>query len=359
MNYHSYTASELAADPYFVQWIKHPDTQSQKFWSDWLIQHPGKRKTVEEARHQVLLMKFSWDPATNERVEALWQKISTTNRTSREAADLGHSTSVGQTRNLWQSWMKVAASVAAVALLSALLIFTLKPLEVGEIVKHQRSSEAGEMVRYETIGGEIKEIILPDGSEVVLNANSTLMLPRQWEQEREVWLSGEAFFTVKKFPVRIEGKERMVKFTVHTSSLQVQVLGTEFNVSDRDQKAVVVLNSGSIQLQLPSDSTIMMVPGELASFENGKQKIVKKAVKPEVYSSWKNSEWILDNLTLEELASKIETRYSVQVEIRNKKEGKGSVSGVVPTENLDILLAALATTLEVEVTRKDNKVIIE
>src|SRR5690606_15777064 len=104
--------------------------------------------------------------------------------------------------------------------------------------------------------GETRKINLPDGSLVVLNANSELKYESNWQQApmREVWLQGEAFFEVVK---TTEEKQ----FIVHTGSLDVEVLGTQFNVHNRHQKVQVVLSSGKVKLQpLERQESLLMNP---------------------------------------------------------------------------------------------------
>src|SRR5579872_616700 len=85
--------------------------------------------------------------------------------------------------------------------------------------------------------GEIKSVLLPDSSVVTLNANSTMRIPEQWTEAsgRQVWLEGEAYFQVQKKPATAE------KFVVHTKEVDVEVLGTKFNVNARRERAVVSL----------------------------------------------------------------------------------------------------------------------
>jgi transmembrane sensor len=355
MHYESYTASDFAADEYFVRWVKQPDYGSDKFWSGWLLEHPENKETVEEARYLIEQVQFAWEPDTEDRADALWQRISATNRAA-QATEKPAVVTRGENR---PSWSKIAASVALLVLLSALFLLNYRHRDTIETSQNKSLAEIDRQINYQTGAGELKQIILPDRSEVVLNANSTLSIPPQWGAERKVWLSGEAYFSVKKLASVTDGQKTMAKFTVVTPSLRVQVIGTAFNVSERNQKAVVVLNSGSIQLKLPSDSTILMEPGELIAYEPAEQRLEKKEVKPETYSAWKNSEWILDNQNLTQVAARIEETFNVEVEIRNQEHSRGGISGVVPTENLDILLEALATTLKVKVIRSENKIIIE
>jgi ferric-dicitrate binding protein FerR (iron transport regulator) len=251
-------------------------------------------------------------------------------------------------RTLWSSvssWQKIAASLIGILIVSTLIFFFYR----------------SQPIEYRTAFGEKQEIILPDSSRVILNANSTLTVNEQWGAEREVWLEGEAFFSVRKKKITNGEKGAdYLKFTVHTNTMDVHVLGTEFNVSDRRQNTVVVLNSGKIQLGLPNKKeNIIMKPGDLVEMEGKEQKLTRKIVDPRVYNAWTNNEWILNDLTLREVALKIEETYGVKVEIKNKSKRDHVLAGVVPTDNLNVLLKVLSTTLNIKITQHKNQIIIQ
>ncbi|MBK8505327.1 MAG: FecR domain-containing protein [Saprospiraceae bacterium] len=95
--------------------------------------------------------------------------------------------------------------------------------------------------------GERQKIVLPDGSAVDLNANSSLRLGSQWvEGIQEVWLEGEAYFEVEK------NLSKGVKFTVHTNGPDVEVVGTHFNVDSRKEETRIYLEEGKVCLILKS-----------------------------------------------------------------------------------------------------------
>ena len=104
---------------------------------------------------------------------------------------------------------------------------------------------------YKTDFAQIKHITLPDGSKVTLNANSELKLSLDWSDkgDRQVWLDGEAYFEVEKKPATHQ------KFVVHTKDIDVEVLGTKFNVNTRHEKAIVSLEEGKIKLSLHDKSS--------------------------------------------------------------------------------------------------------
>src|SRR5690606_10326257 len=115
---------------------------------------------------------------------------------------------------------------------------------------------------YLTSYGEIIEVILPDSSHVVMNGNSTMTMAKNWysDRPREVYLDGETIFSVRK------SKDHQ-KFIVHTSDdFNVEVLGTEFNVFARESKTRVVLNSGTVQLNINQSSLsdqVKLSPGDM------------------------------------------------------------------------------------------------
>lgn len=107
-----------------------------------------------------------------------------------------------------------------------------------------------ETIRYETAYGQLRVIVLPDSSRVTLNGNSTLRYQADWEalpigNTREVWLEGEGFFEVTEV---VLSAQSMAKFVVHTPQLDVEVVGTKFNVTNRRHQTQVVLSSGQVKL---------------------------------------------------------------------------------------------------------------
>jgi transmembrane sensor len=338
MNYENYSPHELAADESFIRWVK--GQGDQLFWDQWLLHHAEKKAVVEEARQLVLMIQFQQDPQAQQRVDALWERIKASNQVSVSLP------AEASPRPWWRTWQQLAAVLVVGLLVTALWYFAV----------YDRHT-----IEYQTAAGETREIRLPDGSTVMLNANSSLSFRDDWEDDREVWLKGEAFFSVKKKPVvNTSPANAMAKFTVHTPWVHVQVLGTEFNVSERRRQTVVVLQSGKIQLNLPSENQhITMEPGDLVAFSDRERKLTRQEVNPAVYSAWTHQEWILDNLSLAEVAAKIEETYGLQVIIKNTENTGALVDGVVPTDNLDNLLKALSTAFEVKITRNKNQILIE
>jgi ferric-dicitrate binding protein FerR (iron transport regulator) len=215
--------------------------------------------------------------------------------------------------------------------------------------------------RLSTNYGETKEVMLPDGSTVVLNANSNIRFDSEWEsgEQREVWLTGEAFFSVRK---KSEANTP-IKFVVHTQDLQVEVLGTEFTVSKRDLSTRVTLNSGKIKLGLNArkeTEPILMEPGEQVVFSSEKEQLVQTRVKPELYSSWARQVWILENTPLDRVAQMIEETFGMKVIIKAESGiAQEKMTGVVPIKNIDEMLEALSTVYQLKITKQGDTIIFK
>ncbi|RSC95562.1 FecR family protein [Tenacibaculum singaporense] len=115
-------------------------------------------------------------------------------------------------------------------------------------------------VNFSTQYAETKTFNLPDESEVILNANSTVSFNKKdWKNSRDIQLKGEAFFKVKK------GKS----FTVNTSVGKVTVLGTQFNVKERKNYFEVKTYEGLVSVDY-NNSLIKLAKGKIFKVVNGK-----------------------------------------------------------------------------------------
>ncbi|REH56577.1 FecR family protein [Tenacibaculum gallaicum] len=115
-------------------------------------------------------------------------------------------------------------------------------------------------VNFSTQYAETKTFNLPDESEVILNANSTVSFNKKdWKNSRDIQLKGEAFFKVKK------GKS----FTVNTSVGKITVLGTQFNVKERNNYFEVKTYEGLVSVNY-NNSLIKLAKRKIFKVINGK-----------------------------------------------------------------------------------------
>jgi len=239
------------------------------------------------------------------------------------------------------SWYAVAAVVSGLIFLATLALLFVP-----------QSSP----VLYETAFGETKSIHLPDGSRVTLNANSSLKLTDDFNDDRQLWLKGEAFFEVQE--VREKDGTDFIKFTVHTDRLDVEVLGTSFNVQDYQQKTQVVLESGKVRLKSANQQEMTMLPGELAEITEGKSRIKKIEVNPELYTSWKENKLYCDDTPLSEIADLISFRFGKEVVFQQDDLGDINITGTLPLQDLSLLSKILQETLKIKIQAYETKIVI-
>lgn len=212
---------------------------------------------------------------------------------------------------------------------------------------------ANQGITYETKYGEKKEIILPDNSKVILNGNSCLTISHSWnsESKREVWLKGEAFFSV--FHTKNNND-----FIVYTSdNFNIQVLGTEFNVVNRQNVTKVALERGHIQLNFSEkgkDSKLSMIPGELVEFNEKSAFLIKKETRVQNITSWKSTFMVFEQSTMEDVAEMLRDTYGLTLIVSDPSIMDHRITGTVPNQNLDLFLKGLMEILEVKITREEN-----
>ena len=209
--------------------------------------------------------------------------------------------------------------------------------------------------------GEIKSIILPDSSIVTLNANSSIRIPEEWTEAtgRQVWLEGEAYFQVQKKPASV------AKFVVHARQLDVEVLGTKFDVNVRRQVAVVALEEGKVRLSVHvSDSAVLekrapfvMRPGEVVMIDGAKAKINEEKDVTN-HSGWKQHEFHFDNTLLKDIADMIQDTYGYKMEVADTSMLQMAISGDVRIGNIDEMVKVLKGTSGYTFNIKDKTIYV-
>jgi transmembrane sensor len=210
---------------------------------------------------------------------------------------------------------------------------------------------------HKTAYGEVRSILLPDGSSVILNGNSMLTYQGNWDakSERIVKIEGEAFFSV----VHTKTHQRFIVQT--DDEFSIEVLGTKFNVLHRRGKAEVVLNEGKVKVNVRKNDSlqhITMKPGESVAYEKNTKAVERIKVKAENKSSWKNSKLVLDNTSMAEVIGRIEETYGVTIQVDDPKLLELKLWGTVPCYSLDNLLKGIETSFNLRMSKKGNHITI-
>ena len=339
MNYSEYQVADFATDDFFIQWVKNTTAANEAFWTGWLAQHPQKQEIIEEARLLVEMLSGDEDAMQDWELEEVWQNL---NEERRNAEIPARNKARILPIKFWQQrGTLVAAAIGIFLLVASGIFFFLQDIPAME---------------YATRYGEKRTIQLPDSSVVVLNANSKLTVPAKWasSKPREVKLKGEAYFSVTH-------KLNQQQFIVHTADgLQVEVLGTEFNVSDRGSKRQVVLTSGKVRLHLAGTTKkqqVLMKPGELVTVTE-KGDYTQKTINPELYTAWKDNKLIFYQTSLREIATMLEANYGYEVIMQDSSLANQRITAYLEAGSLNDILVTLSETLDIRITQQQQKIIM-
>ncbi|WP_428662330.1 FecR family protein [Runella sp.] len=206
---------------------------------------------------------------------------------------------------------------------------------------------------YETSYGELLTIHLPDESRVILNANSILKVPRFGfgSNSREVFLKGEAEFSVKHLP-------NHGRFIVRTpDQLEVKVLGTEFMVYSRARGSKVVLNKGKVQLRSLKDRTIkplIITTGDVVTISSQGRLLLRHHQPVALHAGWKEHRFTFQNTSVSEIAYQLTERFGTQIVIADSALAKRTLGGTFKAESAEKFLQVIADLLEVRVIPNDT-----
>lgn len=201
--------------------------------------------------------------------------------------------------------MREFAKIAAIFMLSfGLFYFFDKAQKQKEekIVMHTLHVPAGQRA----------ELTLADGTNVWLNAKTTLTFPNRFSgTNREVELDGEAYFTVKHDPENL--------FIVNTEKYAIKVLGTEFNVSSyrSNQMFETSLLKGSVEISsLQSEETMRLSPDHMAYLKDGK--LHQRYINDYEHFLWRKGLICFVNERMETIVSKLQLYYDIKIIVKNK-----------------------------------------
>lgn len=223
-------------------------------------------------------------------------------------------------------FLRIASSVAAVALLCFVSWTTYMYMQPAEIL--MASTQA-----------EIKLVQLPDGTEVTLNRYSSLSYPKAFKKKnREVQLQGGAYFAV--------AKDKKHPFIVQADAVNVQVLGTEFNVEAyaKDELVRTVLYQGSVAVSGGGEEhALVLVPGERAVYSRLTGDMLKETVShPADELAWQKGNFVFNNLTLKEISRQLSNAFGADIELSDSLlEQRKMTARFIHDETLDEILALL------------------
>jgi len=288
-------------DEFIGRWIADElSSDEHREFSEWIQAHPQEKEFFEDLKHL-------WHESANISLqkglsaEKRWDEI------SRQVYLHPKSKSIRFTPG---AWWKISAAAAIVMML------------IGSYVWWS----VLQVVTITALRGERMATLLPDGSEVNLNAESTLRYnKRVWSEKRAVRFEGEGFFNVAPG----------APFSVQSSFVTTEVLGTSFNVKARGNKVEVACVTGKVRVASHqiAHAPVILTPG-LESI------IIKDSPPsaPEKFNLDEKTGWIsgilyFQSAPLTEVFAEIERQAGVQLQIKTNLQDL-TFTGRIETANL-------------------------
>ncbi len=208
--------------------------------------------------------------------------------------------------------------------------------------------------------GQKSQITLIDGTKVWLNSDTKIKYPATFStKQRDVYLEGEAFFEVSK--------NAHHPFVVHTSKLDVKVLGTKFNVKAyRDEEQIETsLFEGRVNLIVPETGKKKiqeekeLIPGQTLVFNKSENKLQEGKFPKEEIDGWKNNRLIFKDDTFNNLVKKVERWYDVKVVYDEKLFNDRRLTvELFEGERFERLMQIISLTLSVDYKYEKGEIIL-
>jgi len=199
---------------------------------------------------------------------------------------------------------------------------------------------------------EHKNITLPDGSEVILNAGSYLRYPTKFSQEsRLVEINGEAFFDIQKDSKR--------PFIVRTDGIDVKVLGTSFNVKayEKDEQLMVSVQTGKVQVDMP-EAMMRLLPNEQMILDKYNGEFQKRNEDIKRVKSWIHGGLYFNRTPIKSVALELERMYDCRIELKEGIVFDEFIYGEHDNKSLESVLKSIEYTTNIKYVKEGKRYLL-
>lgn len=327
---------DFLANESFKSWVLHPTLELDEFWHHWMNTNPDKKEMLLMAKDVATKLRFNeYQPESGSKERILRNiRLETGSRNQPK-------------KNIFMNdWLKIAASIfLAVALGTIAYFMSIRDNKTEQIASI-------EMIIKENPLGVRTQHTLPDGSIVHLNAGSKLEYPSTFQQDREISLSGEAYFEVVSDSLR--------PFKVITDGLKVAVLGTKFNVISIDEVQLVALLEGSVEVQDHSyENQVILTPGNQAVLDPATNRITTNPFDEALLFGWTKGKLVFRDASFDQVVDRLSRWYGVTVSVTNPTNiPDWSYTGSFTNESLETVLLNMSIVREFEYQITKDSVLI-
>lgn len=308
MDYTKFTVEDFASDEFFLRWVLDRDPEAEKFWSIFILTHPQLEYTIDQARTLVLNIGTAEGRKNNPaKVEAVWARIE---HTIAGNPVPGEPLSTPSRRKLFP--LLVAVVVAA----GAFMFFPY----IGEkpVVEDPYTLAFDGFVERVNDTGATIRLVLSDSSYVDLDDKSKIKYRQNYQGlgTREVYLSGSAFFDIRKNSDQ--------PFIVRSNEVITEVLGTSFRVHapTNDKQVIVSVKTGKVSVYSAAGDTyvsktegVILLPNQAVAYEREQQSFNKKLIPDPVIvrPQYDTNDFTFENTPVKDVFQRLEQAYGIEI----------------------------------------------
>ena len=237
---------------------------------------------------------------------------------------------------LW--WVSTAAAVVALCVSIGISVHYFRQVNQMSQQTFVVSAEKGQR----------SNVVLPDGTKVWLNSDTEIKYSGEYgKKDRQISLSGEAYFEVAKDPKH--------RFIVQAGEMQVEALGTAFNVKayEEDDELTASLFEGKVKTSV-AVKVLFLDPDQSASYNREKHSFVKVNGNTNYDRMWRNQELVFRGGSLEEVAIMLDRLYNVKVEFQTDDIKHYRFSGVIKNNSLENVFELISLTAPIRYEKRDS-----
>jgi ferric-dicitrate binding protein FerR (iron transport regulator) len=321
------------------RWINASAQNQQKFeeiekiWRQSASRHDFKKNTFDaDSDWEQLSNKIDRHPTSN-------------NSSVRQSKSIDYNVTHNR---FWPAFVRVAAIFLIAALIGIFAYRSWTPTENGSTEPTLRA--------ITTAMGQRVNLTLSDGTKVLLNAGSTLRLPKVFETDkREVFLEGQAYFNVE------ENTER--PFIIHSGDARTRVLGTTFSVRayPEDSNITVAVEEGRVSFgaaEASGKEQVILNKNELGRFDAKSLNVESSAISDlALYLGWVDGYLKFKEAPLREVATELERRYGVEIIFADPQLKELSLTALLKSRSIQNVLDVIQMSLNIEYTLDKNQVV--
>lgn len=196
---------------------------------------------------------------------------------------------------------------------------------------------------------EVTQQLLPDGSELTINKNTQISYAGNFENNRSLKLKkGEVFFNVKP--------DKKHPFVIEIADVEVEVVGTSFNIKRLNEETEVVVETGIVKVKL-NGQEVQLVKGEKIQINATTKELIKLENTDQLYNYYRTKLFIANNVPLEKLISVLNEAYGSNVEFTDNVATL-KFNSTLELSSLDSNLAIICDALNLKISRNQKQILL-